>query len=122
MCTVHLWMLSFTKVTVQEFKSRTQGAFSTTVLLSRTEEATQSKLLHMCTVCIDVTHTDTLTHTIHIPVMEKADRLTGRTIQAVIGLAVSWLCPKHGVRQELWDGRATQQEGSGRGWVGVRGH
>lgn len=43
----------------------------------------------------------TVTHTIHIPVMEKADRLTGRTIQAVIGLAVSWLCPKHGVRGRL---------------------
>lgn len=35
------------------------------------------------------------THTIHIPVMEKADRLTGRTIQAVIGLAVELLHPEH---------------------------
>lgn len=40
-----------------------------------------------------------MAYTIHIPVMEKADRLTGRTIQAVIGLAVSWRCPKHGVRR-----------------------
>lgn len=63
-----------------------------------------------------------LTHTIHIPVMEKADRLTGRTIQAVIGLAVSWLCPKHGVRGGLRAGVATQQKGSSRGRVGVWGH
>lgn len=52
---------------------------------------------------------DAVTHTIHIPVMEKADRLTGRTIQAVIGLAVSWLCPKHGVRGGLRAGVATRR-------------
>lgn len=46
----------------------------------------------------DNTDTCVMTHTIHIPVMEKAAKLTGRTIQAVIGLAVSWCCPKHGVR------------------------
>lgn len=60
-----------------------------------------------------------VTHTIHIPVMEKADRLTGRTIQAVIGLAVSWLWPEHGVRGGLRAGAATRREGSGGGWVGV---
>lgn len=63
-----------------------------------------------------------VTHTIHIPVMEKADRLTGRTIQAVIGLAGGWLCPEHGVRWGLWQGAAViRQEGSGRG-VGGGGH
>lgn len=36
--------------------------------------------------------------------MEKAAKLTGRTIQAVIGLAVSWRCPKHGVRVVGWGG------------------
>lgn len=54
--------------------------------------------------------------------MEKADKLTGRTIQAVIGLAVSWLCPKHGVRGGLRAGAATRQEGSGGGWAGVWVH
>lgn len=35
------------------------------------------------------------THTIHIPVIEKAARLTGSMIQAVIGLTVRPDCPKH---------------------------
>lgn len=35
------------------------------------------------------------THTIHIPVIEKAARLTGSMIQAVIGLTVRPVCPKH---------------------------
>lgn len=61
------------------------------------------------------------THTIHIPVMEKADRLTGRTIQAVIGLAGGWLCPEHGVRRGLRQGAATRREGSGGGGRGGEG-
>lgn len=35
------------------------------------------------------------TYTIHIPVMENADRLTGRTIQAVMRQSVSSPCAKH---------------------------
>lgn len=61
----------------------------------------------MCTTKKDCA----VTHTIHIPVMEKADRLTGRTIQAVIGLAVNWLCPKHGVSGGLQSAAATRQGG-----------
>lgn len=55
--------------------------------------------------------------------MEKADRLTGRTIQAVIGLAVSWRCPKHGVRGGgfgLWWQHDRGDEVRS-GW-GIRGH
>lgn len=43
------------------------------------------------------------TYTIHIPVMEKAARLTGRTIQAVIGQSVWSLWPEHeGVVAQGW--------------------
>lgn len=55
-----------------------------------------------------------LTHTIHIPVMEKADRLTGKTIQAVIGLVRSWRCPKHGSIQGLQTGDTTGGRGTGK--------
>lgn len=65
--------------------------------------------------CDSIQDPGTVTHTIHIPVMEKADKLTGSTIQAVIGLAVSNLCPKHGVRGRLWAGAATDQVGGGWG-------
>lgn len=54
------------------------------------------------------------THTIHIPVMEKAERLTGRTIQAVIGLVRSWRCPKHGSIQGLQTGDTTGGRGTGK--------
>lgn len=60
-----------------------------------------------------------LTHTIHIPVMEKAERLTGRTIQAVIGLVRSCPCPKHGATRGLQTGDRRQWDGE-TGWgVGV---
>lgn len=36
-----------------------------------------------------------IAYTIHIPVIEKAARLTGSIIQAVIGLTVRPVCPKH---------------------------
>lgn len=49
----------------------------------------------------------THTHTIHIPVMENADRLTGRTIQAVMRQSVSYPCPKH-------EGLSDQGYGDGR--------
>ena len=77
------------------------------------------------------------THTIHIPVMEKADRLTGRTIQAVIGLAVELLHPEHEGKGswrvvEGWDwgegGQAgrleageTRKQGRGVAWEKDRG-
>lgn len=54
------------------------------------------------------------TYTIHIPVMEKAERLTGRTIQAVIGLVRSWRCPKHGSIQGLQTGDTTGGKGTGK--------
>ena len=44
--------------------------------------------------------------------MEKAERLTGKTIQAVIGLAVCWRYPKHegeeGSRREKQDNRGAR--------------
>lgn len=53
--------------------------------------------------------------------MEKAERLTGRTIQAVIGLARSWRCPKHGAAQGLQTGDGTGGTGTGKQGRGVGG-
>lgn len=60
------------------------------------------------------------THTIHIPVMEKADRLTGKTIQAVIRLVGGRRCPEHGVRRGAAGGGNTMGGRRG-GWAGGGG-